>query len=45
MEPRPKVLWGQLGVSHEGARATAEKAGMTVIMDHCPAIEYPRLVG
>ncbi|MDO6963813.1 CoA-binding protein [Rhizobium alvei] len=45
MEPRPKVLWGQLGVSHDGARATAEAAGMTVIMDHCPAIEYPRLIG
>jgi predicted CoA-binding protein len=38
-----KVLWGQLGVVDEAAAATARKAGLIVIMDRCPAIEYRRL--
>jgi predicted CoA-binding protein len=38
-----KVLWGQLGVVDEGAAQQAQKAGLTVVMDRCPAIEYRRL--
>ena len=38
-----KVLWGQLGVVDEGAAQRAQKAGLTVVMDRCPAIEYRRL--
>lgn len=38
-----KVLWGQLGVADEGAADYAQKAGLTVVMDRCPAIEYRRL--
>jgi predicted CoA-binding protein len=38
-----KVLWGQLGVVDEGAATLAQKAGLTVVMDRCPAIEYRRL--
>ena len=38
-----KVLWGQLGVVDEGAARLAHKAGLTVVMDRCPAIEYRRL--
>lgn len=41
----PKVIWGQLSVRHDEAAAKAEAAGFTVIMDRCPAIEYPRLIG
>ena len=41
----PKVLWMQLGVRHDGAARIAEAAGMTVIMDRCPKIEYGRLGG
>ena len=44
LSPLPKVIWGQLSVRHDGAAAAAEAAGVKVVMDRCPAIEYPRLV-
>jgi predicted CoA-binding protein len=37
------VLWCQLGVVNLEAAARARAAGMTVVMDRCPAIEYGRL--
>jgi predicted CoA-binding protein len=43
MSPRPKVIWGQLSVRHDDAAAKAEAYGIEMIMDRCPAIEYPRL--
>ena len=36
-------IWMQLNVIDEQAAAKAEAAGITVIMDRCPAIELPRL--
>lgn len=44
MKNRPKVIWGQLSVRDDTAAAKAEAEGLTVIMDRCPAIEYPRVV-
>lgn len=45
MDPLPKVIWMQIGVSHPEAAAKAEAAGMTVIQNRCPKIEYQRLFG
>jgi predicted CoA-binding protein len=38
------VLWTQLDVVHPAAIAAAEQAGLSVVADRCPAIEYPRLL-
>ena len=38
-----KVVWMQLDVIDEAAAARAQRAGLMVIMDRCPAIEYRRL--
>jgi predicted CoA-binding protein len=43
MQPRPAVIWMQLGVRSDEAAAAAEAAGVKVVMDRCPKIEYGRL--
>jgi len=40
-----KVLWLQLGIRNDAAAALAEGAGLQVIMDRCPKIEFARLAG
>lgn len=41
--PQPKVIWMQLGVRNDEAAARAEAAGLQVVMNRCPKIEYGRL--
>lgn len=45
LQPRPKVIWMQLGARNDTAAAKAEAAGLTVVMNRCPKIEYGRLSG
>jgi len=40
-----KIIWMQLGVRDDAAAAKAQAAGLTVIMDRCPKIEWARLGG
>jgi predicted CoA-binding protein len=40
-----KVIWMQLGVRNDEAAAEAEAAGLQVVMNRCPKIEYGRLSG
>lgn len=41
----PKVMWLQLGVRNDAEAARLEARGVKVVMDRCPAIERPRLIG
>jgi predicted CoA-binding protein len=43
IEVGARIVWMQLGVIDERAAAKAQSAGLTVVMDRCPAIEYRRL--
>jgi len=45
LKPLPKVIWTQLTVRHDEAAARAEAAGIKVVMNRCPKIEYARLAG
>ncbi len=40
-----KTIWMQIGVINWEAARRAEAKGVTVIMNHCPKIEYQRLWG
>ena len=40
-----KVVWMQLGVRNDEAARMAEDAGLKVVMNRCPKIEYGRLSG
>ena len=40
-----RVLWTQLEIINEEAASLAEKAGLKVVMNRCPKIEFGRLYG
>jgi predicted CoA-binding protein len=40
-----KVVWMQLSVRNDAAASAAEAAGLKVVMNRCPKIEYARLSG
>jgi uncharacterized protein len=43
LNPRPQVVWMQLGIRSDEAAALAETNGLKVVMNRCPKIEYGRL--
>ena len=43
--PKPRVIWMQLSVRNDEAAARAEAAGVKVVMNRCPKIEFGRLSG
>jgi predicted CoA-binding protein len=45
LDPLPKVIWMQLSVRNDAAAAKAEAAGVQVVMNRCPKIEFGRLSG
>ena len=43
LDPKPQVIWMQLSIRNDEAAALAEAAGVKVVMNRCPKIEYGRL--
>jgi uncharacterized protein len=43
LQPKPKVIWMQLGVHNEEAAERARTLGVKVVTNRCAKIEYRRL--
>jgi len=43
MQPRPKVVWFQLGIRNDDAAKQLEDAGITVIQNRCTLADHQRL--
>jgi predicted CoA-binding protein len=42
---RPRAVWFQLGIRHDGAAEALARAGIRVVQDRCMMPEHRRLVG
>jgi uncharacterized protein len=45
LDPKPSVIWMQLSVRNDEAAIRAEAAGLKVVMNRCPKMEYGKLSG
>ena len=45
IEVGAQAIWMQLGVVNIHAAEKAAAAGLDVVMDRCPAIDHPRMIG
>lgn len=45
LDPKPSVIWMQLAVRNDEAAARAEAAGLKVVMNRCPKMEYGKISG
>ncbi len=45
LDPKPRVIWMQLGVRNDEAAARAEQHGVIVVMNRCPKMEYGKHSG
>lgn len=45
LEPRPKVVWMQLGIHHGEAAQRLREGGIEVIQDRCIMVDHRRLLG
>jgi predicted CoA-binding protein len=43
MQPRPKVVWFQLGIRNDEAAKILEAAGITVVQNRCTLADHQRL--
>jgi len=43
MQPRPRVVWFQLGIRNDAAARVLEQAGITVVQDRCTLADHQRL--
>lgn len=43
--PQLRTIWMQLGVMNEAAAQKARDAGIAVVQNRCPAIEFPAIIG
>ena len=43
LKSKPQVVWMQLTIRNDEAAKRAEEAGIKVVMNRCPKIEYGRL--
>lgn len=45
LDPLPRIFWTQLGIRDDAVARRLEEAGIRVIMNRCPVIEFARLGG